>query len=756
MDNKKGIKFYILSLMPGMLLSLFAYLLSFYHIKSGISIYGFVYLHHLSPVFYFVDLLPFITFLFSLFYNLRFEKQKDLLKYEIDEKRLFQNDIHKYLLLMLSDNNHFKLADHNKNKNVFENIKQLNEKLITLTNQLDEVKTNEKKYVWINDGINDINGIIYSSSDNIEDWSFRIINKLVTYCNANQAAAFSIESMADKKYFKMLSCYAYERRKFADKEIPWGKGLIGSVALEKKFLYLDEIPDKYIEITSGLGHATPNYLLIVPLICNQEVYGIVELASFSPIDNFKINFITRVCEQMASILSVNLNNKNVFRLLNESQAKNKQLIEQETKHFQQIEMLKTMQTMAASQSEEFISFTNSVNHTLIRAEYKPDGTLIYANTKFINKLGYKGNMDVEGKHITMFINNRDREWFNPLWNNLSKGGKHFEGYMKHVTKTGEDLWTISTYTCIRKEDGSVGRVLFLAIDSTEHKKTSLDYESQLAALNRSSIKAEISTDGKIIHCNNLFIAETDFPSDKELVGKDIQELISQEDIRELQIYWKEILNGRPFSFSFRINKSNSISWVRGTFTAVTDMYGELSKVILIAHNISKEKLIELESEKQRQQLKQQEEKLRLSGNELRKRLEETKEGMRESFKKTEKLKLRHERTLEGALDAIITINQQCTIEFFNEAASEMFKLEKNAAIGTSVSILFDEKDIEKHEFLKRLTDPSQQKIIGKRIEVPILVRDGKKNNVLILLSEAMVDDEYTITAFIQYIQVELF
>jgi PAS domain S-box-containing protein len=87
-----------------------------------------------------------------------------------------------------------------------------------------------------------------------------------------------------------------------------------------------------------------------------------------------------------------------------------------------MEELQATQEEAARQSEKFVSFTNSVNHTLIRAEYLTDGTLIYANTKFLNKLGYSSNLEVEGKHISMFINKKDREWFEPLWDELAKGG----------------------------------------------------------------------------------------------------------------------------------------------------------------------------------------------------------------------------------------------------------------------------------------------------------------------------------------------
>ena len=83
-----------------------------------------------------------------------------------------------------------------------------------------------------------------------------------------------------------------------------------------------------------------------------------------------------------------------------------------------MEELKATQEEVAKQAEQFISFTNSVNHTLIRAEYDTEGFLIYANTRFLIKMGYSGNREVEGKHISTFIHEKDRDWFNNLWGRL--------------------------------------------------------------------------------------------------------------------------------------------------------------------------------------------------------------------------------------------------------------------------------------------------------------------------------------------------
>ena len=229
---------------------------------------------------------------------------------------------------------------------------------------------------------------------------------------------------------------------------------------------------------------------------NKDVHGVIELASFQKFEKFEIEFAEKVAESIASTISAVSINIKTSELLRATQEQAQILASQEEQMRQNMEELQATQEEAARQGEKLASFTSAVNHTLIRAEYNTDGTLIYANTKFLSKLGYTSNSEVEGKHISTFINLKDRVWFDPIWEGLSGGGRHFEGDMKHVTKTGQDLWTIATYTCMRRDDGSVEKILFLAIDTTDTKKQSLDFEAQIDALNRSSIKAEFSPKGR--------------------------------------------------------------------------------------------------------------------------------------------------------------------------------------------------------------------------------------------------------------------
>lgn len=219
----------------------------------------------------------------------------------------------------------------------------------------------------------------------------------------------------------MVACFAYDRKKFPDKRVAWGEGLIGAAALERKGYYTDKLKDGYLTITSGLGKANPNYLLIEPLVWNDQVFGIFEMASFNSMEEYKIQFVQRVAENLATTINTMTSNLRTEQLLKETRAQADQLLIQEEQARQNMEALKLAQEKAAKQAEIFIRFTNTVNHTLMRAEYNTDGILLYANTRFLKNLGYAGNREVEGKHISIFINEKDRIWFDSIWTGISKG-----------------------------------------------------------------------------------------------------------------------------------------------------------------------------------------------------------------------------------------------------------------------------------------------------------------------------------------------
>ena len=591
----------------------------------------------------------------------------------------------------------------------------------------------------------------------MEELSYRIISNLVKYIGATQGAIFILngEEQADK-HLEMTACYAYERRKFPDKRIELGEGLLGATVLEKEVTYITEVPEEYVNITSGLGQSTPDAVLIVPLKVNEQVHGALELASFHGMEQYVIDFVEKVAESVASTISnVKITSK-TSRLLEESQKQAEELTYQEEQMRQNMEELKATQEEAARQSERFIIFSNAVSHTMIHAEYDPSGYLLYANTKFIDKLGYESNKEVEGKHIAEFIDPKDRVWFDELWESLAQGGKHFEDYMKHITKQGRDLWTMSTYTCMRKEDGTVEKILYLGLDTTEQRKQSLDYEGQIQALNQGAQKVELLPSGDILDVNDNIVGLMEY-SYAELSNSSIFDFVPRADLGDLKKTWDKVSQGEIFEGQMRHQTKNGKEvWVHVTLSPVKDIYSDISKIIYVGHDITKSRKMEIETSKQAELLKKQEKQLKQAQSDLTRKLEETREEVKQRFKDMEKEKLRSERTLEGASDAIFTIDQEGVVKFFNKAAEELWQIEKPMIIGKNIHKLFPGKSNKQDEFIERLLDTKKDKIIGERREVNIINTIGEEIPVIILLSMAQVDNETTYTAFIQNISVDLF
>ncbi|HAB52222.1 MAG TPA: hypothetical protein DCE80_08655, partial [Ignavibacteriales bacterium] len=610
-----------------------------------ISFSELIEIHKSNPVYIILDLSPlvlgFYAYLISKKYADTSTTLHNSLKHEFDKTQKIYRFVEKIRNGQFESEYKVQGADDVLGQSILDLRDNLKKNKIEEDNRRKE----DQQRNWIAEGLAMFGDILRNNTDNLNELSYSLISQLVKYIKANQGAFFIIndESMTDK-HFEMTACYAYERRKFADKRVEWGEGVIGAAILEQQTIYMTDVPETYVNITSGLGQATPRCLLVVPLKINDESHGVLEIGSFQPIESYVIEFVEKVAENVASTISNVKINTRTAKLLRESQLQAETLAAQEEQMRQNMEELQATQEEAARQSEKFITFTNAVNHTLIRAEYDAFGNLLYANTKFLKKMGYESNTEVKGKHISLFINEKAREWFDPIWESLAKGGKHFEGDMKHVTKQGRDLWTMSTYTCMRSEAGTVEKILFLAIDTTEQKKQSLDYQGQIQALNKSTIKVEFLPTGDLLECNQKFIDLMEF-SLYELKEKTIFDFVDKSDLNKLRDLWDDVTQGETWEGTLRQRtKDDKDVWLRVSLSAVRDMYDDISKIICIGNDETKERLMEIEARRQTELLRKQEEELRISRLDLRAQLKQSKDEVRQQFKEIEKAKLRNERT----------------------------------------------------------------------------------------------------------------
>ncbi len=225
---------------------------------------------------------------------------------------------------------------------------------VTLKNTLIEVEKNKKaeeKRNWTTEGLAELSEIIRTTKDKALLYD-SIINKLVRFGGANQGGLFIVKE--EEQVLEMVSCYAYERKKFIEKKIKFGDGLIGQCYLEKDIIYLTEVPEDYVNITSGLGHSLPRCIFLVPMINNEEVEGIIELAFFQPIEDHQKDFYKKAATIISSTVGTERIAEKTIRLLQQSQLQSNDLRTQEEEIRQNLEELQAMQEEVLRKEREYV------------------------------------------------------------------------------------------------------------------------------------------------------------------------------------------------------------------------------------------------------------------------------------------------------------------------------------------------------------------------------------------------------------------
>ncbi len=175
-------------------------------------------------------------------------------------------------------------------------IKSQEEESFRKQEELQRQKTNE--------GLTMFAEILRRHSENIQDLADTVISSLVNFMDANQGALFFLnDENPENIFYELIGAYAYNRKKYLTKEVKLGEGLVGAVALEKYTVYMTDIPEDYIEIESGTGTANPRSVLIVPLKIEDQVLGVIELASFNEFKKEEIATVEKIAESIASSLS---------------------------------------------------------------------------------------------------------------------------------------------------------------------------------------------------------------------------------------------------------------------------------------------------------------------------------------------------------------------------------------------------------------------------------------------------------------------
>lgn len=241
-----------------------------------------------------------------------------------------------------------------KNKEV--NKKNLSGELMQMRDQMVKVKKEDEIRLWSTEGVYKFAEIVRQYQDDLNLLADNITTNVVKWMGANQATLFFVSEQENREVvLEQKSCYAYNRKKFLTKTIEPGEGLIGQTYLEKEITYLTDVPQNYVQISSGLGGATPASLILVPLMFNDRVEGVLEIASFKKMQSHEIQFLERIGEIIASSIVTIRSSQEMKRLMDGMTIQSEDMKSQEEEMRQNMEELQATQEEMIRKSVEYQS-----------------------------------------------------------------------------------------------------------------------------------------------------------------------------------------------------------------------------------------------------------------------------------------------------------------------------------------------------------------------------------------------------------------
>lgn len=556
-----------------------------------------------------------------------------------------------------------------KDDQLGKSLLDMREKLLQASEEEQKRKEEDQLRNWITRGQARFSDILRQDNKNLSDQANAILKFVTEYLGAIQGAIFVVnDEEASDLHLEMVGTYAYDRSKHVQGKIYPGQGQTGTCLQEKKTIYIKNTPSDYLRIKSGLGDESPGNILIVPLKVEEDIFGVLELASFQPFKEHEVEFVELIGENIASTLSYTKVSANTSALLEESQQQRQEMQAQEEEMRQNLEELQATQEEMARKESEISGIISAVDGSILRAEVDFEGSFISINERFTEIFGYDIK-DLSDQNIRLMIPDEEMEKFEADWKNIVKG-EMIKETRKRKDKEGKDVWLLVSYSALEDKEGHASKVLILAHDITEQKvaeialankskeleeqekslkatltqlnenqeklkKKSNEAQEIISSIDERMGRVEYDTEGHVISVNEMMEELTGLPS-SVLEKHNLYEL--QKEETGLGADGKSRLEkGEQINCDIKYHTAKDTEiWLRQSFLPVMNDEGQLEKVIYLAMDVSAEITINDElkrlKEKQEATTKSDQQKI----DELNQEKERLREELQREFAEKEK------------------------------------------------------------------------------------------------------------------------
>lgn len=269
----------------------------------------------------------------------------------------------------------------------------------TLHNELQQVETQR----WIKTNVSEISAELQQVRD-IRELSQLFLKRIAPLINLGQGAFYLYDRTQEK--LTLLGGYAFRERKHLAQNIALGEGLIGQSALEGEVIILTSPPEDYIKIGSGLGEAIPSHIAAFPVMHNDRLQAVVELASFVPFSGNVQTFIEELLPILAMNLEIIERSQKTQQLLDESRYQAEKMERQAAQLEEQTVEMEAQQREIKIAEERSRLILGSVKDGIVGLD--TTGKITFANPAAYGVLGYEES-DFLGQHFQSLAHYADLE-----------------------------------------------------------------------------------------------------------------------------------------------------------------------------------------------------------------------------------------------------------------------------------------------------------------------------------------------------------
>lgn len=245
-------------------------------------------------------------------------------------------------------------------------------------------------------------------------------------------------------------------------------------------------------------------------------------------------------------------------------------------------------------NNDFKSKVDAIGRSQAVIEFDMDGVVLEANGIFLEIMGYSLE-EIRGKHHRIFCEAelvQSRE-YQDFWESLARG-EYQSGEYKRVGRGGNAVWIRATYNPVFDLNGKPIKIVKFAVEVTNDRLRNAEFESQVAAVDRSQATVEFDLQGNVAAANTNFLS---------VMGYTLREIIGQHHsmfcdsaylkTREYGDFWRSLNKGETHSGRFhRIGKYGRDVYIQASYGPVFDLTGKPARIIKHAYDVTAQ--VELE------------------------------------------------------------------------------------------------------------------------------------------------------------------